>query len=345
MEIKLNMGNLKHFPILFFASVMGLSGFSMVVRKVGFLLGLPPIIGELAAYGTAVVYILIIVTYLRKLYLYSSTVLHEALHPAYIGFVSTITLATILLATMLFPYQVQLSKLLWMVGSAAHLLLLLRITTLWINYQGFSVPDTNPSWFIPVVGSLTVPLVGIDHGPIEISWFFFSIGLLFWVVLFTIFLYRILFHHPLAEKLVPTLFILMAPPSLAAISWTKLTGEFSEFGFILYSIALFMFLLVLLQYKLYFQLREFYLSWWTFSFPLSAMTMASFLFSTRPGSAILLNLAWVQSALLFVIVVMLIYRTLNGLFRGEICREEIIVDPAPVHNEEVQSITVEEGKG
>ncbi|MEN8179027.1 MAG: SLAC1 anion channel family protein [Pseudomonadota bacterium] len=328
MAFKFNMGQLKHFPVLFFASVMGLSGFSMVVRKVGLLLGLSPLFGELAAYGTLIVYGMIVFTYLRKLYVYPSTVLHEALHPSYIGFVSTITLSTILLATILFPYNVQLSKLLWMVGSVAHLTLLLRITSLWISYQGFTVQDTNPAWFIPVVGSLAVPLVGIDHAPVEMSWFFFSIGLLFWLVLFTIILYRILFHHPLAQKLVPTLFILMAPPSLAALSWTRLTGELSEFGIILYSIALFMFLLVLVQYKLYFQLREFYLSWWTFSFPLSAMAMATFLFSTMLGSAVLEKLAWVQSALLLMIVMMLIYRTLAGLFRGEICREEVIVDPA-----------------
>ncbi|MGD8590085.1 MAG: SLAC1 anion channel family protein, partial [Chromatiales bacterium] len=262
-----------------------------------------------------------------------------------IGFVSTISLATILLSTVLFPYSTPFSKALWVVGSAGHFVLLLRITTLWINYQGFTVPDTNPAWFIPVVGSLAVPLVGLNHAPAYISWFFFSIGLLFWIVLFTIFLYRILFHHPLAEKLVPTLFILMAPPSLAAITWTKLAGGFSDFGMILYCIALFMFMLVMLQYKLYFRLREFYLSWWTFSFPLSAMTLATFLFSTQPGGESLENLAWAQSILLFIIVVMLVYRTLTGLFKGEICREEIIVDPSSRFGNGTESTQLNEVKG
>jgi hypothetical protein len=58
------------------------------------------------------------------------------------------------------------------------------------------------------------------------------------------------------------------------------------------------------------------------------MTLATFLFSTQPGGGSLEYLAWAQSALLLVIVVMLVYRTLTGLIKGEICREEIVVDPS-----------------
>ena len=44
---------------------------------------------------------------------------------------------------------------------------------------------TNP-WFIPVVGNIIVPIAGVDDAPAEVSWFFFSFGLIFWIALFTL---------------------------------------------------------------------------------------------------------------------------------------------------------------
>ncbi len=64
----------------------------------------------------------------------------------------------------------------------------------------------SPVWFIPVVGNILVPLAGVVHARRTRSRFFFSTGLIFWIVLQTLFFYRIFFHHPLPEKLLPTFF-------------------------------------------------------------------------------------------------------------------------------------------
>ena len=55
----------------------------------------------------------------------------------------------------------------------------------------------------------------------EIFWFFFSIGLVFWLVLLAIVLYRLFFHEHLPARLAPTLFILLAPPSVGFITYTQ----------------------------------------------------------------------------------------------------------------------------
>lgn len=49
-----------------------------------------------------------------------------------------------------------------------------------------------PAWFIPVVGNIIVPLAGVRFAPAEVSWFFFSIGLVFWIVLLAIVMYRLM---------------------------------------------------------------------------------------------------------------------------------------------------------
>jgi len=50
----------------------------------------------------------------------------------------------------------------------------------------------------------------------------FAVGFILWCVLFTVIMNRIIFHNPLPQKLLPTLFILIAPPAIGFISYTTL---------------------------------------------------------------------------------------------------------------------------
>ncbi len=47
--------------------------------------------------------------------------------------------------------------------------------------------------------------------------------------------YRLMFHESLKEKFLPTLVILLAPPSVAVISYSKLAGNIEPFSFGIYS--------------------------------------------------------------------------------------------------------------
>jgi nitric oxide reductase large subunit len=62
----------------------------------------------------------------------------------------------------------------------------------------------------------------------------------FWLVLFIIIFYRITFHQRLAEKLIPTLFIMIAPPALGFISYIRLTGTYDMVARLLLNVALFL---------------------------------------------------------------------------------------------------------
>ena len=42
-----------------------------------------------------------------------------------------------------------------------------------------------------MVGNIIVPIAGVRFAPTDISWFFFCIGLVFWLVPMTIVLYRL----------------------------------------------------------------------------------------------------------------------------------------------------------
>ena len=123
------------------------------------------------------------------------------------------------------------------------------------------------------------------------------------------------------EKLVPTFFILIAPPAVGCISYVKLTGEVDAFARGLYYSAIFMLILLLSQAKIFSRIK-FYLSWWAYSFPVSAVTIASILMYHQTGDPGFRYMALILFSLLSIIILTLIIRTLEAVRKGEICIEE-----------------------
>jgi tellurite resistance protein len=88
--------------------------------------------------------------------------------------------------------------------------------------KDMDIKSMNPLWFLPIVGNMIAPIAGVKLGYTEFSLFMFSIGFILWGVLFTVIINRIIFHNSLPQKLLPTLFILIAPPAIGFISYTTL---------------------------------------------------------------------------------------------------------------------------
>jgi tellurite resistance protein len=163
-------------------------------------------------------------------------------------------------------------------------------------------------------------VVGVVHAGADVSWFLFSVGLLFWMVLFTIIVYRMIFHQPLPDRLLPTLFILIAPPAVGFISYVKLTGGLDAFGRLLYFVALFITLLLFLQLRRFLRL-PFHLSWWAYSFPLAAITVATLLMHALNPLPVYAYIAWMLLGILGVLMIYLTLRTLRAIARGQVCVE------------------------
>lgn len=267
---------LKPFPVMLFAVVMGLSGLVVAYEKANFLFGFPNALWVSLMALTGLVFAVVLVSYLLKLGWYPEEVLAEARHPVKSNFLSTIPISFLLLSITLFnelnPF---LSFAMWWVGMVGQLLAVLYIFPRWIRHP-FKIESLNPAWFIPIVGTILVPIVGVDAAPMFVSVFFFSIGMFLWVVFISIVMYRLIFHDPPAERFVPTLFILIAPPAVGLIAYFRITDLVDMSVYIMYSLALF-FALVLLSMAFHFKLKRFYLSWWAYTFPLDALTIASML--------------------------------------------------------------------
>lgn len=312
---------LQHFPVAWFSTVMGMAGFTIAWMRAGSVLGLPAAPGATFLLVTGILFVALTLVYLTKLARFNDAVAKELRHPVKLSFFPTFSIALILLGIATLHSAPGLSFVLWAAGTGLHLLFTLYVMAVWLNHTHFQIHHMNPAWFIPVVGNILVPIAGVHHASPEIAWFFFSIGLVFWLVLLTIVYYRVIFHDPLPEKLLPTLFILVAPPAVGFISYVSLVGSVDSFARVLYYLALFLTLMLLSQVQRFARLK-FFLSWWAYSFPMAAMTIATMLMYQHTALPFFAGLSYLLLALLSAIIAMLVVRTTLGVARKEICVEE-----------------------
>jgi len=337
-DAKMGKGlRLKYFPISSFSIILGLTGITIMFQKAESYLDIPGETSSGLLMASCIVFVLISVIYLVKIIRYPAEVRAEFAHPIKLSFFPAFSISLLLFSIAFLDIATSISYFLWVTGSAIHLIFTIGILSIWMQHTKFELHHINPSWFIPVVGNLLVPVAGVIHCSKEISWFFFSIGLIFWIMLFMIFFYRIIFHHPLPEKLVPTFFILIAPPAVGFISYVKLTGEVDAFARILYYTAIFMVVLLFSQAKMFYRVR-FSLSWWAYSFPISAVTIASILMFHKTGDPLFETLAYSLFSLLCLIIGILIVKTLAATFRREICIEEKEIGISDAHEAQPEMV-------
>lgn len=311
---------IRNLPVSLFASIMGTAGLSVAWQRYTDIFGLPAIIGTILLIIAYLCFVIMGIAYGYKCLHYRQDVIAELNHPVRANFFPAISIGLLLLAVGAHPFSMLFAKVVWGIGAALHLTFTLMIVSRWIT-RNYEITHSNPAWFIPVVGNIIVPILGVEVVHREISWFFFSIGLSFWLLLFTIIVYRIIFHHQLAEKFIPTLFILIAPPAIGFVSYLKLAGHFDTFARILLYLAFFLFLLLASMFRYFFRVR-FFVSWWAYTFPLCALTIAMITAFTHSGYA---AYAWIATFMLIVsslAVLLVLIKTIAALKNGTLCMPE-----------------------
>ena len=310
-------GWLAHVQISLFAVIMGLGGLGLAWRTAARVLGWPGAIGEAVLALAALCFVAVATLYGAKFLRHRTAVAAEFADPLRMNFFAAASIGLLLLADAAIPYARPFGEALWIVGAALHLTLAISIVRCWVT-RDYAIHHASPAWFIPVVGNIVVPHAGVQLGYLEVSWFFFAIGLVFWIVLFAILLYRIVFHDPIPTRALPTLFILLAPPALAFSAYDKLAGGgLDGAGRVLFYVALFL-ALFLASMATRFAKVPFALSWWAYTFPSAAMASACLRFhelAGTPATALLAGGALVAASAL---IAMVAAATLGALMAGRL---------------------------
>lgn len=309
---------LQYFPVSWFSTVMGLSGLSIAWNRAEHFLTSGFCLSSVLLGLTTLWFLILTALYALKIVRHPAEVVAEFRHPVKLAFVPTFSISLILLSIAYLQSAPDLSFWLWTAGTLLHLGLTLYVLSSWIHHSQYEITHLNPAWFIPVVGNILIPIAGIHHAPLDVSWFFFALGIFFWPVMTAILFYRLIFHPALPERLLPTLFIFIAPPAVGFVSWINLAGSIDAFGHILYSVAMVFMLLLLSQFN-HFRRIPFFLSWWAYSFPIAALTIATFLMARHTGSVSYVWTGFGFLGLLSLLVALLLWLTVRAVMRREIC--------------------------
>ena len=305
-------------PVSAFTMVMGLSGLSLSWTKLASLANWPIANDVALGFGllAACVFVLLSLGLLRKQFQAPEKILEEWHHPVKSSFFAAISVGMTLLSAVLFPYSHIGAEILWFASAGVHLLAILAVLNAWVHRENLQASHACPVWFIPAVGNAVIPVCGVKLGYLELSWFFFSVGLILWFVVLVVMMYRLIFIQPgLPERLKPTMAIFLAPPSVAFVSWMALTNPLAEkaldpMGHVLIALALFFAAFLLTQFRFFYKL-PFFMSWWAYSFPTASFATAMLGYAAFVPEAT--PLAYLSLLMSTVIIVGLFIRTLMAI--------------------------------
>jgi tellurite resistance protein len=308
-----------HLPVGLFGSVMGLTGLSVAWRLAADRHGWGGVVADVLGASAVLTFIALGLGYIIKMAKCPQAVRAEMQHPSVGTLFGTILISLLLLPVLLVPISRSLAIAMRLVGAAGMIAFALAMVDRWLSSPQ-SRANVSPTWAVPVVGLLDVPLavpaLGMPslHGTMVAA---LAIGLFFAVPLFTLIFTRLLFEAPLPAALEPTLLILVAPFAVGCSAYLAAGGAADMFAQSLLALAVFTLLVFGGRLRHLWQCCPFRFSWWAVSFPLAATSIAAF----RVGGAHpTWHMEWLALVLLAVttlVIAALVWRTLAGLARGE----------------------------
>jgi tellurite resistance protein len=312
------LGRIIHTPIALFGCPLGLLGLTLATLHVETLERFPHVAGGLLLTITIAVFTLLLVAYGIKAFRAPASAWSDWSHPVRSNFFAVISGTFVLLGLAILPFSVEVAQPIWVVGASTHLAVTLGIVAKWLGPEVFETTIVSPVLFLPAVGNVLVPLAGVPLGFVEVSWFFFSVGLILWVTLLPIVIGRLLTQASLPDGLLPTLVILIAPPSLLMMGYQKLEPNgIHVFSKLLYYSSLIFFLVVSTQWRRFAQI-EFSISWWAYTFPMAAFTVATLTFAETSKIVGFKYLGAGLFVMLIAIVTTVLWKTLRVLFSGKL---------------------------
>lgn len=314
-----------------FTLVMGLGGLSLAWHRAD------PLMGEMASgmalvFGAlaAMIFVGLAVGTVLRLQRHPEAWLEDLRHPVRHAFVAAIPISLMLLGTVAVallgpsPWAAGL----WWAGSVGQLAVTFWVLSRWWQPKaqgGLQWPAVTPALFIPIVGNVLAPLGGVPLGHELWAVAQLGVGVLFWPVVWTLLMARILVQGAWPERLLPMNFIFIAPPAVVGLAVLQL-GAPVPAGWLLWGMAVFVLAWVA---SLAPRLRNlpFALPHWGVSFPLTALTALT-LRLAAPGSPMAV-LGPMLLALSTLIILSLLMATWRGLRAGTLLAPEPVAAIVP----------------
>ncbi|KAK9064166.1 hypothetical protein SSX86_015546 [Deinandra increscens subsp. villosa] len=171
----------------------------------------------------------------------------------------------------------------------------------------------NPTSQLSVIGNLVGAHAAIKMGWRESGICLFTLGMTHYLVVFITLYQRLSGNNRIPSRLRPVFFLFVATPSMAALAWKSINGNFDMLCKMLFFLSLFLFTSLASRPVLFKKsVKNFSVAWWAFSFPLSFLAIASKEYAQEANGVTATCLALVLSSIsVLVFVFLLICSTLK----------------------------------
>ena len=315
-----------------FAIVMGLSGLSLAWIRAQALMGEAALAAGLAiGLLAALVFVALLVMSVLRMQRYPQALAEDMKHPVRHAFIAAVPISVILLATVLHALEGPhwLAAGLWMLGAVAQFGVTVWVLSRWLNGNkegGMVWAGITPVLFIPVVGNVLTPLAGVGLGYSDWAAAQFGVGLFFWPIVMTLVVVCMGNVGMWADRLLPTTFITIAPPTVGGLAALQL-GAPVTVAWICWGIALF-FLLWAGSLTKRILTQPFAITFWAASFPLASF--AALTLRLSPATGAFTVFAMMALALCSVVIAGLTIATYKGLRQGQMLMPEPVANIIPV---------------
>jgi tellurite resistance protein len=313
-------------PLNFFGmpfGLVGLGGSWLTMADYGWA---PKAVGDVLLAAAALVWLVLVVGYLRYVLSERSAFVRDLLDPVAAPFVSLILITPMLLAAEgLYPRAPGAGRVLLDVFLVLTVLLGAWFTGQWI-YGPVELDKFHPGYFLPTVaGGLLASATAAEVGQRLLAQVMLGYGVICWFVLGSIILGRLLMRPLLPPPLLPTLAIEVAPAAVASLAYFALHGDHMDP--VVAFLAGYGLLMVLAQFRLlpaYLRL-PFMPSTWAFTFSWAAVATAGihWLNITKPSGYRVYE--YLVLAAITALIGAIAVRTLVAIGRGQ-----LLPKPAPV---------------
>ena len=228
----------------------------------------------------------------------------------------TFSMGIMLLSTYLKSFAPSFAFRLWLIGVFLHLILIIWFTKKYALH--FKIKQVFPSWFVVYVGIVVVSVTGPAYNMANIGQYAFWFGLITYLILLPIVVYRVVKIKEMPEPSLPTLAIFAAPASLLLAGYMNSVDTKSMIRvWVLLLVSLIMYLAVIIMLFRLLKLK-FYPSYSGFTFPLIISGIAmkltnGFLIKTNQGIPSLQYLVKFQEIVGVALTLYVLYRYIQFL--------------------------------
>ncbi|KAJ6240739.1 tellurite resistance protein teha [Anaeramoeba flamelloides] len=263
---------LQYFPISLMALVMGICGLALVFKKFALLFDVSKIYSQVIFFLAIGTFVIIAINYLAKCIKFKQAVVTEFNHPVAINFFPTFSISLLLFSLVLVTDHKTIATVLMAIGAVGQIPLTMFTLRKWLMLP-FKREIFNATTMIPIVSLLLVSAPMGKLGYVEGAWLFFVFGMFFYFLIMVALFVRMLWAETLPKPLLPSLFIIMAPPAIGLVSYQGFKNEWTDISRILFGICITNFVVLLSLSHDIFKMQP-SAAWLAFTFPMDALASA-----------------------------------------------------------------------